>query len=132
MKKDTSKEAATKADVLELKADVGELKTDVKKLKADVGELKTDVAGVKVDVAELTVIVDTLAVMTAKEFLRVDEKIDALNEKVDTGFTDIRKEMQDGFRMILAAVESVEYTQLRMRIDALEYDMEKVKEKVKK
>lgn len=29
-------------------------------------------------------------------------------------------------------VESVEYTKLRMRIDALEYDMEKVKEKVKK
>lgn len=101
MKKHTSKEVATKADVEEA--------------------------------------VGGLAAMTAKEFLNVHkradnlcERIDALNEKVDTGFTDIRKEMQDGLRMILAAVESVEYTKLRMRIDALEYDMEKVKEKVKK
>lgn len=90
----------------------------------------------KADVEEA---VEGLAAMTAKEFVNVHKKIDilderfgALNEKVDTSFTGIRKEMQDGFRMILTAVESVEYTRLRMRIDALEYDMEKVKEKVKK
>lgn len=94
--------------------------------------IKGDVANVRADIVELAVVVDGLAIMTAKEFLRMDAKIDALNEKVDTGFADIRKEMQDGFRMILAAVESVEYAKLRMRIDALEYDMEKVKEKVKK
>ncbi|MDP3779083.1 MAG: hypothetical protein Q8R30_03530 [bacterium] len=92
-------------------------------------EHKSKGAATKADVEEA---VGGLAAITAKEFLRTDAKIDALNEKVDTGFADLRKEMQDGFRMVLAAVESVEYTKLRMRIDALEYDMEKVKGKVKK
>ena len=46
-------------------------------------------------------------------------------------FKEVRKEMQDGFRAVLAAVETVEYTKLRMRIDALESDMERVKEKVR-
>ena len=82
---------------------------------------KSDVEGV----------VEGLAHMTAKEFSVVHKKIDALNEKVDTGFTALRQEMHDGFRMVLAAIETVEYTKLRMRLDALENDMERVKLKVK-
>lgn len=88
----------------------------------------------KADVEEA---VGELAAMTAKEFLRTDKKIDvlnervdALNEKVDTGFTEVRQEIREGFRAVLAAVETVEYTKLRMRIDVLESDMKKVKEKV--
>ena len=82
----------------------------------------------KADVEEA---VEGLAHMTAKEFSVVHKKIDALNEKVDTGFAGLRKEMHDGFRMIIAAIESVEYSKLKMRIDVLEDDMARMKSKVK-
>ena len=88
--------------------------------------------------SDVEAVVGGLAYMTAKEFSVVhkkidivDEKVDALNEKVDTGFTELRKEMHDGFRMIIAAIESVEYTKLKMRIDVLEDDMARMKSKVK-
>ena len=85
--------------------------------------------------------VENLADATARGFVdvekrlgdrihAVDKKVDVLNEKVDTGFADIRQEMQEGFRMVLAAIETVEYTKLRMRIDSLETDVARIKEKV--
>jgi len=49
-----------------------------------------------------------------------------LNEKMDNGFAAMRREMQENTRAILAAVESVEYVKLRMRIDSLETRMDKV------
>lgn len=89
----------------------------------------------KIDVEET---VGELAKMTAKEFpnvykefSNVHKKIDTLNDKVDSGFDELRKEMHQGFQAVLSAVESVEYTKLRMRIDVLESDMAKVKEKIK-
>lgn len=88
--------------------------------------------------ADVEKTVGELAQMTAKEFSNVHKRIDtvsdrlgALNEKVDTGFTELRNEMHEGFRAVLAAIETVEYTKLRMRLDVLENDMLKVKEKVK-
>lgn len=97
---------------------------------------KRDVsAATKVDVEEL-------ADITARGFVdvekrlgqridAVDEKVAILNEKVDTGFADMRQEMQEGFRMVLAAIETVEHTKLRMRIDSLETDVARIKEKVR-
>lgn len=79
--------------------------------------------------------VEELADITARGFVDVEKRlggrIDALNEKVDTGFADMRQEMQEGFRMVLAAIETVEYTKLRMRIDSLETDVARIKEKVR-
>ena len=79
--------------------------------------------------------VGELAKMTARGFSDTEKqlggRIVALNEKVDTGFTELRQEMQDGFRMVLAAIETVEYTKLRMRIDSLETDVAKIKQKVR-
>ena len=63
------------------------------------------------------------------EFGSVREDMAMLNEKMDDGFTAMRSEMQQGFRAVLAAVETVEYTKLRMRIDALEERMEKIQKK---
>ncbi|OHA02433.1 MAG: hypothetical protein A3J58_00420 [Candidatus Sungbacteria bacterium RIFCSPHIGHO2_02_FULL_52_23] len=62
---------------------------------------------------------ENLADATAKGFVdvekrlgdrihAVDKKVDALNEKIDIGFADMRQEMQGGFRMVLAAIETVE------------------------
>jgi len=85
--------------------------------------------------ADVEKAVGRLVEMTARGFVDVEKRlggrIDALNEKVDTGFTELRQEMHDGFRMVLAAIETVEYTKLRMRIDSLETDVAKIKEKVR-
>ena len=74
---------------------------------------------------------EEMAVTTAKEFSRVHTRIDALDEKVETGFSGLQQEMHDGFRAILAAVESVEYTKLRLRIDTIERDVKHIKAKLK-
>lgn len=77
--------------------------------------------------------IEKLAEMTAQEFGAVHREIDGvrgvvreLNEKMDTGFTALRQEMHEGFRAVLAAVETVEYTKLRMRLDAVEERLERV------
>lgn len=62
-------------------------------------------------------------------FENVRKNMVMLNEKMDDGFTAMRNEMQQGFRVVLAAVEIVEYTKLRMRIDSLEERMEKIQKK---
>ena len=74
---------------------------------------------------------EEIAITTAKEFSRVHTRIDALDEKVETGFSGLQQEMHDGFRAILAAVESVEYTKLRLRIDTIERDVKHIKAKLK-
>lgn len=68
---------------------------------------KADIETVKIDVRNVKADVETLAVSTAKEFVQVHRKIDTLNEKMDTGFADTRQEMREGFRMVLAAIETV-------------------------
>lgn len=80
--------------------------------------------------ADIKADVEKLAIMTASEFSVVHQKFGALDEKVDSGFIELRNEMRDGFKAILAAVETVEYTKLRLRIETLEDNMEKVKTKV--
>ena len=84
---------------------------------------KADVSAVKSDV-------EKLALSTAKEFSNVHKRIDALDEKIEDRFEAVQEEMQEGFKAVLAAIESVEYVKLRMRIDTLESDVTKIKEKV--
>lgn len=77
--------------------------------------------------------IEKLAEITQNEFSRMEKKmatkemVGMLDEKVDTGFNSLRQEMREGFRAILAAVETVEYTKLRMRIDAIEERLERAK-----
>ena len=49
----------------------------------------------------LTADIEALASSTAKEFTVVHRKIDTLNEKMDTGFTEMRQEMREGFKMVV-------------------------------
>lgn len=60
------------------------------------------------------------------EFASVRRDMAALNGKMDNGFSAMRKEMQENTRVILAAVQTVEYTKLRIRLDTLENRMDKV------
>lgn len=98
---------------------------------------KADLGGIKSDI-------EKLAVATAQEFSNTNKSIDTLEKKMKERFlhvseefahvyeesVSVRKEIQEGFKAILAAVESVEYVKLRMRIDTLEDDVAKIKEKV--
>lgn len=54
------------------------------------------------------------------------ESVRLLHEEMNSEFSAVRKEMQENTRAILAAIESVEYVKLRMRIDSLETRMDKV------
>lgn len=77
--------------------------------------------------------IEKLAEITQDEFSRMEKKmatkemVGMLDEKVDNGFSALRQEMREGFRAVLAAVETVEYTKLRMRIDAIEERLEYAK-----
>ena len=92
------------------------------------------------DMEEKNTTMNELARMTANEFARVDksihvldekvslldEKVSLLDEKVDNGFAAIRQEMQENTRVILAAIQTVEYTKLRIRLDTLETRVDKM------
>ena len=84
--------------------------------------------------------VEKVAVMAQGEFRRIREEmagmvtkelVRELHENTQAEFGAVRREMSEGFRAVLAAIESVEYTKLRMRIDVLESDVGRIKEKVK-
>ena len=91
-------------------------KADVEKA---VGELAAMTGG------EFRYIREEMATMATKELVR------ELAENTQEEFRAVRREMSEGFRAVLAAIESVEYTKLRMRIDVLESDVGRIKEKVK-
>ncbi len=88
----------------------------------------------KADVEES---VEKVAVMAQGEFQNIrkematKEVVRELHEDMQEEFGAVRQEMSEGFRAVLAAIETVEYTKLRMRIDSLETDMAKVKQKVR-
>ena len=81
--------------------------------------------------------VEEVATMAQSEFRRMREEmatkelVRELNEDMQEGFSTLRKEIGEGFRAMLAAVETVEYMKLRTRIDALESDIKKIKIKVR-
>lgn len=88
--------------------------------------------------------IDELAAMTQRGFRDLEkrmatkddlkqfatkEAVRLLNENMREEFTAIRREIQEGTRAILAAIETVEYTKLRIRLDMLEERVEKVEHK---
>ncbi len=91
---------------------------------------------------------DDLARFTAQEFaavrkemsglatemggLATKESVRLLDEKVDNGFAAIRHEMHENTRVILAAIETVEYTKLRIRLDTLETRVDTIERTGKK
>ncbi len=84
--------------------------------------------------------IETLAEITANEFRTVSKRFDALEGKVDT----LQSTMKEGFGIVLdelrgvrddvkqaRGASSVEYAQLREKVEALEEDVRKIKRKVK-
>ena len=57
---------------------------DIAGVKVDVAGLKTDIAGIKKDSAETKACIAALAEATYAGFKRTDEKIDQLEQKLDT------------------------------------------------
>lgn len=70
--------------------------------------------------------IEKLAEMARDEFAHMREEMATkeivrnLGEEMHEDFSALRQEMQEGTRAVLAAIQSVEYTKLRMRIDAVE------------
>ena len=123
--------AGLKEDVAGLKEDVAVLKEDVAELKEDVAVLKEDVAGLKEDVAVLK------------------EDVAGLQERMDKQENEIRyirtfqennlekgiKIIAEGHVMLLRRLnEALKITEddemLRLRVNVLECDMSRVKEKL--
>lgn len=83
--------------------------------------------------AEITL--EKLAEMTRDEFAHIKkematkEVVRSLHEMTTEEFRSVREEIRDGFRAVLAAVETVEYTKLRMRLDAVEERLERVEQR---
>lgn len=79
--------------------------------------------------------IEKLAEMTRDEFVQVrrdmatKELVRDLREETQQGFATLRQEMHEGFRAVLAAFETVEYTKLRMRLDAVEERLERVEQR---
>ncbi|MBI3442163.1 MAG: hypothetical protein HY007_00100 [Candidatus Sungbacteria bacterium] len=70
--------------------------------------------------------------MASKEDLKelaTKEAVRELDETIQDEFKSLRQEMREGTRAVLAAIETVEYTKLRIRLDTLEQRMEKVEQK---
>lgn len=137
--------AGLKEDVAVLKEDVAGLKEDVAVLKEDVAVLKEDVAGLKEDVAGLK---EDVAVL--KEDVAVlKEDVAGLQERMDKQENEIRyirtfqennlekgiKIIAEGHVMLLRRLnEALKITEddemLRLRVNVLECDMSRVKEKL--
>ena len=134
-----------KAEITEMKEDVAGLKEDVAVLKEDVAVLKEDVAGLKEDVAVLKEDVAGL-----KEDVAVlKEDVAGLQERMDKQENELRyirtfqennlekgiKIIAEGHVMLLRRLnEALKITEddemLRLRVNVLECDMSRVKEKL--
>ena len=141
-----------KEDIAGLKEDVAGLKEDVAGLKEDVAVLKEDVAGLKEDVAVLKEDVTGLKedVAGLKEDVAVlKEDVAGLQERMDKQENEIRyirtfqennlekgiKIIAEGHVMLLRRLnEALKITEddemLRLRVNVLECDMSRVKEKL--
>ena len=127
-----------KEDIAGLKEDVAGLKEDVAGLKEDVAVLKEDVTGLKEDVAGLK---EDVAVLK--------EDVAGLQERMDKQENEIRyirtfqennlekgiKIIAEGHVMLLRRLnEALKITEddemLRLRVNVLECDMSRVKEKL--
>ena len=141
-----------KEDIAGLKEDVAGLKEDVAGLKEDVAVLKEDVAGLKEDVAvlkeDVAVLKEDVAVL--KEDVAVlKEDVAGLQERMDKQENEIRyirtfqennlekgiKIIAEGHVMLLRRLnEALKITEddemLRLRVNVLECDMSRVKEKL--
>lgn len=79
--------------------------------------------------------IDELAAMTQRGFRDLEKRLaskDAVGELQNlmlNEFKAMRQETQEGTRAVLAAIETVEYTKLRIRLDVLEQRVEKVEQK---
>ncbi len=73
-----------------LEARVARLESDVEYIKRDVGEIKVDLREIKIDARD----------MRAK----LELKINAVENKMDTGFSEIRKEARSDFRITWAGL----------------------------
>ncbi len=102
-----------KDDVQILKDDVRMLKDDVQVLKDDVQVLKDDVRALRSDHEALSVSVQELRLEMRAEFARLDNRIDALESKMEAGFAELKKEMGRLGNSIGALVEDLSIPSLR-------------------
>ncbi len=122
---------ATRADVQELKtemrevkADVQELKTEMREVKADVQELKTEVEELKTNVGKLEIRVGRLEQRTAQIELVLENEIRTNIQRVAEGHLDISRHLQEAMR------SNDEVEMLAVRVNILETDVRKLKDKV--
>lgn len=126
--------AACRSDIKKSFFNRGDIDTCRGHFIIEVMKKKNAQGATKADVEDA---VEEVAVMAQGEFRHIREEmatkkvVGELHENMLEGFSAIRQEMQEGFRAVLAAIETVEYTKLRMRIDSLETDVAKIKQKVR-
>ena len=75
--------------------------------------------------------IEQLAKMTATEFTRVNQRIDVLENKMDTGFKAVLSSLENIEARIgevkQDTVNVLDYARLERRLDLLEEEVEKVK-----
>ena len=127
-----------KAEITEMKEDIAGLKEDVAGLKEDVAGLKEDVAVLKEDVAELKEDVAVLKEDVANLQERMDKQENELRYIRTFQENDLEKGIKiiaEGHVMLLRRLnEALKITEddemLRLRVNVLECDMSRVKEKL--
>ena len=127
-----------KAEITEMKEDIAGLKEDVAGLKEDVAGLKEDVAVLKEDVAELKEDVAVLKEDVANLQERMDKQENELRYIRTFQENNLEKGIKiiaEGHVMLLRRLnEALKITEddemLRLRVNVLECDMSRVKEKL--
>lgn len=111
-------------DMQEMKADVRMLKSDVQELKEDVQGLKSDVQVLKEDVQVLKDGVQVLETKVKGLELTLENETNKNIRVVAEGHLDLNRKLDDALK-----VEN-ERELMHLRVNVLENDMRRVKEKV--
>ena len=111
-------------DMQELKTDVRELKDDVRVLKADVQDLKDDVQVLKDDVQVLKADVQNLKDDVRGLHLTLENVTNKNIQVVAEGHLDLSRKLDDALKV------ETEKEMMHLRVNVLENDMRKVKEKI--
>ena len=113
-----------KEDVSALKEDVQDLKVKVEVLREDVDDLKEDVSALKEDVSNLKEDVSALKENVTGIQLTLENETNRNIRVVAEGHLDLNRKLDDALK-----VEN-EKEMMHLRVNVLENDMRRVKEKI--